>query len=87
MGQFNITIAFHDHKQNVPIQVLKGNHGSLLSYSTAKALGIVDLRVRHITSPPDKLSPKFPTLFQGIGKLKDVEVKLYINQTVTPVAQ
>jgi hypothetical protein len=33
------------------------------------------------------LSTKYPILFQGIGKLKDVEVKLHINQTVAPVTQ
>jgi hypothetical protein len=30
---------------------------------------------------------KFPNLFSGIGKLKDVEVPLHIDTTVEPVAQ
>ena len=33
------------------------------------------------------MSTKFPNLFHGIGKLKDVEVQLHIDSTVTPVAQ
>ena len=44
-------------------------------------------RFCHHTSLHDKLSMKYPTLFQGIGKRKDVEVKLHIDQTVAPVAQ
>ena len=89
MGQFNSTISFRDNQRDVPIHVLKGSHGSLLSYKTATALGIVNLQVRHVQDTPlhAKLSAKYPTLFRGIGKLKDVEVKLHINQTVAPVAQ
>ena len=30
---------------------------------------------------------KYPTLFQGIGKLRGVEVKLHIDKRVNPVAQ
>ena len=69
------------------MHVLKGNNGSLLSYNTAKALRIVNLHVRHITSPHNKLFEKYPTLYKGIGQLKDVKVKLHIDNTVTPVAQ
>ena len=30
---------------------------------------------------------QYPRLFQGIGKLKDVEIKLHIDKQVKPVAQ
>ena len=30
---------------------------------------------------------KYPTLFQGIGKLRGVEVKLHIDEKINPVAQ
>ena len=33
------------------------------------------------------IEKKFPNLFNGIGKLKDVEVPLHIDTTVKPVAQ
>ena len=33
------------------------------------------------------MSQKYPTLFDGIGKLKDFEVKLHIDKSVKPVAQ
>ena len=72
------------------IHILKGNSGSLLSCKTATALGILNLQVRQVqddTSLQHKLSTKYPTLFHSIGKLKDVEVKLHIDQTVAPIAQ
>ena len=90
MGQFNGTISFQHNQYDVPIHVLKGNKGSILSCKTATALGILNLHVRYVqdsTSLQEKLSTKYPTLFHGIGKLRDVEVRLHIDQTVAPVAQ
>lgn len=66
--------------------VVRGAHGSLLSYTTAHALGVVDVKINAITAG-DELTQKYPTLFDGIGKLKDFEVKLHIDQSVKPVAQ
>ena len=90
IGQFSGTSSFQDQQHESPIHILKGNHGSLLSYKTATALGIINLQVRHVqddTTPHDMLCTKYPTLFHGIGQLKGVEVKLHIDETVTPVAQ
>ena len=35
----------------------------------------------------DDLERKYPQLFKGVGKLKDHQVKLYIDESVRPVAQ
>ena len=48
MGQYNGTVSFQDNQQDVSIHVLKGSHGSLLSYKMATALGILNLGVRHV---------------------------------------
>ena len=40
-----------------------------------------------VTNTPDELTHKFPSLFHGIGKLKDAEVQLHIDETITAVAQ
>lgn len=72
------------------LHVLKGSHGSLLSYKTATTLGILHLHVNHMTAqslPQETLPTKYSSLFQGIGKLKGVEVKLHIDETIAPVAQ
>ena len=88
MGKFTGTFSFQrNQKHNVLIHVLKGNNGSFLSYNMAKALRIVNLHIYHVTSPHNKLFEKYPSLFKGIGQLKDVEVKLHIDDTVMPVAQ
>ena len=75
LGKFTGNISFQNNEQMVAIHVMKGSHGSLLSYRTATALGILDIRIQHIQDPlQDSLATKFPNLFQGIGQLKDVEV-------------
>ena len=35
----------------------------------------------------EKLTTEYPQVFQGIGKLKNYEVKLHIDTSVQPVAQ
>ena len=92
-GKFHGTISFQNQKCDTVLHVLKGNHGSLLSYKTATALGILHIQVNHVTDqsspclPPGTLPTKYPSLFQGIGKIKGVEVKLHIDETITPIAQ
>ena len=69
--------------------VLKGNHGSLLSYTTAHDLGILDIQVNQVkdVTTHDRLCTQYPSLFTGIGQLKGVQVKLHIDPTVPPVVQ
>ena len=89
-GQFESTISFENRQCNTLLHVLKGDNGSLLSCKTATALGIVNLQVNHICDhslPQERLPMKYPTLFQGIGKLRGVEVKLHIDEKINPVAQ
>ena len=62
--------------------VTKGNHGSLIGYPTAKALTLV--KVIHKVNDP---AAKYPKLFEGIGKLKDITIKLHIDESIPPVAQ
>ena len=46
----------------------------------------MDIKINNITSC-SSLIEQYPSVFQGIGKLKDCEVKLHIDKTVPPVAQ
>ena len=70
--------------------MLQGNHGSLLSYKTASNLGIIDVNLHRIDEQSftsETLVQQYPNVFKGIGQLKNVEIKLHINETVPPVAQ
>ena len=87
LGQFTADICFGNKHVQSMTHVIKGNHGSLLSYKTAHNLSLVDVKINHVHSQPqtsDELMLQYPTLFQGIDKLKDAEVRIHIDDTVTP---
>ena len=44
IGSFEATVTFRNNRTASTLHVLQGSHGSLLSYSTAVALGILDIR-------------------------------------------
>ena len=86
LGKFQANIEACGNAVNTTVHVVKGAYGSLMSYETAISLGVVNIRVNTIETG-DQVAQKFPSVFQGIGKLKNFEVKLHIDQSVPPVAQ
>ncbi|XP_028406446.1 uncharacterized protein K02A2.6-like [Dendronephthya gigantea] len=90
MGQFHATLKFATGTTTTRVHVIKGNFGCLLSYQTASALGLIMLKINNVKSGQsthDQLLKEYAHIFNGIGTLKDFEVKLHINDTVPPVAQ
>ena len=61
----------------------------LLSRRTAEELGILKIEINAIDQSDMKSSiiGKYPDVFQGIGKLKNRQVTLYVDDRVTPIAQ
>lgn len=82
LGQCEIVLETKTQLQCHKFYVTKGNYGSLIGYPTAKALNLVKI-IQNINDP----TTKYPKLFEGIGKLKDVKVKLHIDEKIPPVAQ
>ena len=89
VGKFKATVSANGTKTSSTFHVLKGNHGSLLSYGTTHVLNLVDIKVHNIATAPvqPNLKQQYPNVFNGIGKMKNFEVKLHIDESVTPVAQ
>ena len=90
LRKFDTTIAFKDKHKFATIHVIRGNHGSLLSYKTAMDLGILYLHVNHISDVVpvhEQLCRQHSGIFNSIGKLKGVEVKIHTDQSVPPIAQ
>ena len=89
LGCFTTNITVKASKKAVTFHVLKGNHGSLLSYTTARDLGILDIQINQVkdVTTHDRLCTQYPSLFTGIGQLKGVQVKLHIDPAISPVAQ
>ena len=58
---------------------------SLLGYATATELGI--LQIANAVSVEKNVFQRYPSLFTGLRKMKNVEVKLHIDGNVSPVHQ
>ena len=90
LGKFDATVELEGRCTKSTIHVLQGNHGSLLSYKTASDLSIIGVKISWIDSSTvvyDQVTQLYPNLFKVIGKLKNVEIKLHIDQTVPAFAQ
>lgn len=85
-GVIEVEVAYGSRKLRTKFHVTKDRAGSLLGCSTAEALGLVTF-VRHVhQSHAEAAMAEFPQLFDGLGCLKGVKVKLHIDKSVKPVA-
>ena len=90
MGKFEATFACPTGSTTSQFHVIKGNFGCLLSYQTASALGLIMTNINKLQpeyTGHEQLLKKYAHLFDGIGTLKNFEVKLHIDENVPPVAQ
>lgn len=74
--------------------IIGGSNDSLLSYDTSVQLGLIpeinsvsSSNLGHSNGNTDKLLKQYPELFEGIGKLKDRQIKLHIDDSIVPIAQ
>ena len=100
-GKFCV-LAESKHKFTVgTLYVISDDGGCLLSSETAQKVGLVSLHLNQVNNPkaPSKLTPptndknlahildKHAPVFRGLEKLKNKQVELVINETVSPLAQ
>ena len=94
LGKFNTTLESETKKLSDKVYVVKGSGGSLLSWRTSQLLNLLQT-VQQVTKQPSKSRSNEPTdlvreyndLFHGLGKLKNYQIKLHINEDIPPVAQ
>lgn len=69
------------------IYVVKGEYGSLLSYHTAVDLDAIP--VIHLVTPSktEQIIDGFSDRFEGIGKIKDLQLQIHVDDSKAPVAQ
>ena len=86
-------------KSSIPVEwnIIEGSCQPILSGNAAKELGIITFQPKAPIFAPinmihkDKgesiqnIISKYPENFQGIGKLKDVQVKLHVDEKIKPI--
>ena len=92
-GRTNVKINVGNSQHDVEFQVIKGKGKPLVGRKTATELGLLHVGMLNSLSQEqanentESIIRSFEDRFQGTGKLKDFQLKLHIDETVTPVAQ
>ena len=89
LGKFMWTIESKDKITTATIHVTKGSSGCLLCYESAFEMQVIP-EISVFTSGSTKveyLCQKYSSIFEGICKLKDVEIDLHIDPDIQPVQQ
>ena len=96
-GMFSTDVSVGDRTLKAAFIVVRGQHGCLLSYRTALQLELIAILnnltrkvLRETGAEPsiEQMKEMFPKLFSGkLGCMKDVEVKLDVDESVKPVKQ
>ena len=84
IGRFIATIHSGTQTTIDLFYVVQGNCGNILSVKSSQKLGLLTV-AGHVVNPAEVTN--YPTVFEGIGELKEFEVKLHIDENIHPVAQ
>ncbi|CAF1080712.1 unnamed protein product, partial [Brachionus calyciflorus] len=92
VGKFKTRVKYNNEYRNVMFYLTSGDFGNLLNYETSILLGIIKpinmINAIKIDKKIEKLRSKYRSLFSGrIGKLKNHEVELHIDESVKPIQQ
>ena len=93
VGCFSALLAIGSSKHTVEFVVIEGRGEILLGRDSALLFGALVLpeaEFAHAVTADDykaNLERKFPSVFEGIGLLKDYHAEIHIDESVQPVAQ
>ncbi len=92
LGKLTTDVSAHGRTTEATFYVVQGNHGSLFSHTTALELGLIHVVysadiLQPTLSVTDQLMLKYQNITKGIGKLKNIQIKLHIDDIVKPVIQ
>lgn len=89
VGSFRTEILSVAHQTAITteIYVVKGEYGSLLTYQTAVDLDVIPV-IRLVTpSKTEQIIDEFSDMFEGIGKIKDLQLQIHVDDSKAHVAQ
>lgn len=94
IGKFKSRIMCDERTAISTVYVVKGTATSLMSRATAEALDILEIKAAgssvcnvQTNQYIQSLLEEHKDLFNGVGKLKDFQVKLHVSPDIMPVAQ
>ena len=91
-GGFKAKVSFNNKViDNVDFLVLEGEREPILGTGTLTKLGIlkIELKINNLAKDDStaEIVDRYKSLFKGIGKLKDFQLKIPIDSSIEPVCQ
>ena len=86
VGSFTANISVGEMEMDDEFVVIEGKGQPLLGRDTATRLGILKVGFG-VNMVNEDIRLEFPECFNGVGKLRNYEAKLHIDETVQPVVQ
>ena len=87
-GSFTATVKTTRKSTQAEFIVIEGQGQPLLSKNTAEELGVIKMGLFvNAIQNNNEIFTKYPEAFEGLGKLKDFQLKIPIDHKVPPVAQ
>lgn len=94
LGKFTTTLKSDTKRLDDRFYVVERSGGSLLSWKTSQELNLLqtiqqvkNLRLKLADKPIVALIEEYNDLFHWLGKLKNYQIELHIDEDVPPVAQ
>ena len=87
LGIANADICAAGHTVNADFDVVNGQAENIIGRATAIELGILRLGVNAVADRHEDILSRFKHVFTGVGKLKSKQIRLAIDDSITPVAQ
>ena len=88
LGTFSAQARVEEKETEAEFVVINGEGAALLGRETAIRLGVLKLGAQICTvTSNETIMSDYKEIFEGVGKLKDYQVKLHVNPDVPPVAQ
>ena len=88
LGTFSASVKVGQNQVEAEFAVIDGKRAALLGKETAIQLGVLKLGIPlYSVTSKETIMCDYKEIFEGVGKLKDYQVKLYVDPTIPPVAQ
>ena len=88
IGTFIANLTLGSKCVSAEFTVTKGQKEPLLGRESANELGVLKLQgPLNLVADYSEITRRSKDIFTGIGKFKDFQLKLHINQQIQPVAQ
>ena len=84
-GEFEAELCYKDRQCTVTFVVVEQKARPILCRQTSEMLAILKIEINSVSE--ENLLREFPRVLNGVGKLKDFQAKLHIDESVEPIAQ